>query len=353
MQLLAGLQIEFVDHPGDCGRRRRTQRLGHRPQRVFAMRGLNEDQAAWIEAERVEAVSAKPAMLAPPIGRQDEDNSFPRSSRAALARARVQACWGRGESVGKERHDEAESGRESRLPFGHHLMQGAAGQAARRQVRIHGGKAEGQGLVQTFSAQTLVSRKQPPQFMHCNRAVSRFGKSVGEGTGKTSSCGHLASLANPVLRPFWPWKRSQCSLYIPGGILEQKENIAKRAFARPAASMGTLHKLANRRAFSCAHCGHHACPTANTVFQDTRTPLQVWFYAIYLFATTRHSANGNLGEFTFRSNRRQMTNAMFDLLISAVLVARLNCVVPLLAGGRPVPRASSCRINSAKRSVLR
>lgn len=82
--------------------------------------------------------------------------------------------------------------------------------------------------------------------------------------------------------------------------------------------MGTFHKLANRRAFSCAHCGHHVYPTANTVFQDTRTPLQVWFYAIYLFVTTRHSASGNLGEFTFRSNRRQMTNAMFDLLISAV-----------------------------------
>jgi transposase len=55
---------------------------------------------------------------------------------------------------------------------------------------------------------------------------------------------------------------------------------------------GTHHKLANRRAFSCAHCGHHVYPTANTVFQDTRTPLQVWFYAIYLFVTTRHGVSG-------------------------------------------------------------
>src|SRR5947209_16118201 len=50
---------------------------------------------------------------------------------------------------------------------------------------------------------------------------------------------------------------------------------------------GTFHKLANRRAFSCAHCGDHVYPTAGTIFQDTRTPLQVWFYAIYLFVTTR------------------------------------------------------------------
>jgi transposase len=55
---------------------------------------------------------------------------------------------------------------------------------------------------------------------------------------------------------------------------------------------GTFHKLANRRAFSCAHCGDHVYPTAGTVFKDTRTPLQVWFYAIYLFVTTRHGVSG-------------------------------------------------------------
>jgi transposase len=55
---------------------------------------------------------------------------------------------------------------------------------------------------------------------------------------------------------------------------------------------GTFHKLANRRAFSCAHCGDHVYPTAGTIFEDTRTPLQVWFYSIYLFVTTRHGVSG-------------------------------------------------------------
>jgi transposase-like protein len=54
----------------------------------------------------------------------------------------------------------------------------------------------------------------------------------------------------------------------------------------------TFHKLEKRRAFSCAHCGNHVYPTAGTVFQDTRTPLQVWFYAIYLFVTTCHGVSG-------------------------------------------------------------
>lgn len=49
--------------------------------------------------------------------------------------------------------------------------------------------------------------------------------------------------------------------------------------------------MSNRRAWACAACGDHVYPTAGTIFQDTRTPLQSWFYAIYLFVTTRHGVS--------------------------------------------------------------
>src|ERR1043166_3581806 len=55
---------------------------------------------------------------------------------------------------------------------------------------------------------------------------------------------------------------------------------------------GTFPKLSERRAFSCASCGNHLYPCAGTIFQDSRTPLTVWFYAIYLFVTTRHGVSG-------------------------------------------------------------
>lgn len=55
---------------------------------------------------------------------------------------------------------------------------------------------------------------------------------------------------------------------------------------------GTFHKLSERRAFSCASCGTHVYPCAGTIFQDSRTPLTVWFYAIYLFVATRHGVSG-------------------------------------------------------------
>jgi transposase-like protein len=42
------------------------------------------------------------------------------------------------------------------------------------------------------------------------------------------------------------------------------------------------------RAYACQWCGHHLHPTVGTPFEDGRTPLQLWFYAIYLFTTSRH-----------------------------------------------------------------
>lgn len=47
-------------------------------------------------------------------------------------------------------------------------------------------------------------------------------------------------------------------------------------------------RIKAERAYSCQWCGHHLHPTVGTPFQQTRTPLQLWFYAIFLFTTTRN-----------------------------------------------------------------
>ena len=48
------------------------------------------------------------------------------------------------------------------------------------------------------------------------------------------------------------------------------------------------YRIKAERAYSCQWCGHHLHPTVNTPFEQTRTPLQLWFYAIFLFTTTRN-----------------------------------------------------------------
>ncbi|MDE2165397.1 MAG: IS1595 family transposase [Alphaproteobacteria bacterium] len=51
---------------------------------------------------------------------------------------------------------------------------------------------------------------------------------------------------------------------------------------------GRFARIAKIPAYSCAWCGHHIHPMVGTPFEDSSTPLQKWFYAMYLFTTTRH-----------------------------------------------------------------
>src|SRR5437667_4178178 len=55
------------------------------------------------------------------------------------------------------------------------------------------------------------------------------------------------------------------------------------------------YRIQAERAYSCQWCGHHIHPTVGTPFEDTRTPLQFWFYAIYLFTTSRHFHSSWIG----------------------------------------------------------
>jgi len=51
---------------------------------------------------------------------------------------------------------------------------------------------------------------------------------------------------------------------------------------------GKFSRIKGQPAFQCAWCGHHIHPMAGTPFARSRTPLQKWFYAMYLFTTSRH-----------------------------------------------------------------
>jgi transposase-like protein len=51
------------------------------------------------------------------------------------------------------------------------------------------------------------------------------------------------------------------------------------------------YPLKSESAFSCPWCGHHVHPMVGTIFEKSRTPLQLWFYAIFLFTKTRHGVS--------------------------------------------------------------
>ena len=47
------------------------------------------------------------------------------------------------------------------------------------------------------------------------------------------------------------------------------------------------HRIGKRRAYACQFCGTHRYPCVGTPFEKSRTPLHKWFFAMYLFTTTR------------------------------------------------------------------
>ncbi len=210
MQFLAGLQIESVDHAGDGGRRRRTQRLGHRPQRFFAVRGLDHNHAGRIETESTKPMAAKLAISAPSVSRDDDDDRMqPRQA-------------------GEKRCDETEGRRLCGFGRGYDFMQGTGGQAAFRQIGIECVEAEGQSAARAFA-----DGKKLAQFMDHGSARRRHGK--------IRWFKHLNRLS--------PWIKHLCPLYIPRSYtIEQNENIAKRDL------MGRSLRGAKRRKQSSSLC---------------------------------------------------------------------------------------------------
>lgn len=49
-----------------------------------------------------------------------------------------------------------------------------------------------------------------------------------------------------------------------------------------------FHRIAKRRAYACDRCGHHIYPCVGTIFENSRTPLTDWYFAMYLMTSTRH-----------------------------------------------------------------
>ncbi len=53
-------------------------------------------------------------------------------------------------------------------------------------------------------------------------------------------------------------------------------------FVCPECGNGTYCVITRSKRFQCNRCHHQTSLTAGTVFERTRTPLRVWFLAIYL-----------------------------------------------------------------------
>ena len=47
------------------------------------------------------------------------------------------------------------------------------------------------------------------------------------------------------------------------------------------------HRVSGRPAYACDYCGSMISPMAGTIFEHSATSLRLWYYAMYLMASTR------------------------------------------------------------------
>ena len=47
------------------------------------------------------------------------------------------------------------------------------------------------------------------------------------------------------------------------------------------------YRINGRPVYSCDHCGTQVSPMAGTIFEHSSTSLRLWYYAMYLMASTR------------------------------------------------------------------
>jgi transposase-like protein len=59
------------------------------------------------------------------------------------------------------------------------------------------------------------------------------------------------------------------------------------AFCKKCDRERRFHRVKARPSYDCNHCGHHINPLAGTIFHKSPTSLHLWFYAMYLMASTR------------------------------------------------------------------
>jgi transposase len=79
-----------------------------------------------------------------------------------------------------------------------------------------------------------------------------------------------------------------------------------------------FHRTSTRASYTCDSCGLHIHPMKGTIFEKSTTSLQLWFYAMYLIASTRCGISASqLGRelgVTYKTAHRMFKKIRTDLM---------------------------------------
>src|SRR5436189_28955 len=82
-----------------------------------------------------------------------------------------------------------------------------------------------------------------------------------------------------------------------------------------------FHRTSTRASYTCDSCGLHVHPMKGTIFEKSTTSLQLWFYAMYLMASTRCGISAKQLErelgVTYKTAHRMMKQIRTELMTDA------------------------------------
>lgn len=88
-------------------------------------------------------------------------------------------------------------------------------------------------------------------------------------------------------------------------------------------------RVKNRRAYQCRACGYQIYPTAGTIFEKSRIPINAWFYAMYLYATTTKGISARQFERNFMVCYETALRIVHQVMIARI-ETKSNNVMPTI-----------------------
>jgi len=118
-----------------------------------------------------------------------------------------------------------------------------------------------------------------------------------------------------------------------------------------------FYPVTGRTAYACNNCGNHIFPLAGTIFEKPTTPLDLWFFAMYLMAQTRSGTSAKQLErmlgVTYKTAWRMFKQ--IRMLMAEIGGNMLDGIVEVdetFVGGKGKNRATIANFNEKPKEVV-
>lgn len=117
-----------------------------------------------------------------------------------------------------------------------------------------------------------------------------------------------------------------------------------------------FYRVTNRSAYACKLCGWHVYPLAGTIFEKTSTPLDLWFYAMFLMVHTRSGTSAKQLErmlgVTYKTAWRMFKQIRMLMAQTPSLLEGIVEIDETYVGGKGINRAYEWRADKKKEILM-